>query len=127
MARFGTIVRGVLSFVLALTACRTVPAQRECPSVIIDPSAESRAALAEAVSQALNGARVKLADDALTKTDLLTIERELHRDSSGLPLNGRERRMPEQFRLVKAGEQCTLVHAGTGRRFPLAGVKCAPL
>ena len=113
--------------VVALIACRTIPAPREAPAVITDPTPESRAALAKAVSAALNGAHVKLADDALTKTDTLIIERDQPRDPSGVPMDGRERGMPEQFRLVKAGAQCSLVHQRTDKRYPLTGVTCAPL
>ncbi len=110
---------------LIAAACRTVPAQREVAAVILDPSAQSKAALSKAVSEALHGPPVKLADNALTKTDWLIIEREHPRDAAGHPLDGREREMPEQFRLVKAGDQCTLVHQRTERRFPLAGVACS--
>jgi len=113
--------------VLALAACRTVPTRREVPAVITHPTPESRAALAAAVSQALNGAPVTLADDALSKTDTLIIEREHPRDGSGQLLNGRVRGLAEQFQLVKAGDQCSLVHLRTERHFTLAGVTCSAL
>jgi hypothetical protein len=113
--------------VVALVACRTIPATREAPAVITDPTPESRAALAKAVSAALNGAHVKLADDALTKTDTLIIEHEQPRDPTGAPPDGRQRGMPEQFRLVKAGAQCSLVHQRTDKRYPLTGVTCSLL
>lgn len=115
------------SLMIATEGCRTVPERREQRAVIIHPGGQSWAALSDAVSKALNGARVRLADDALINTDLLIVEREQLRDPSGLPINGREREMPEQFRLVKAGDQCILVHTRTGRRFPLSGVDCSPL
>ena len=93
----------------------------------MDPTPESRAALSRAVSEALNGAKVKLAADALTKTDVLIIEREQALDPAGHPLNGRERETPEQFQLVKSGDQCVLIHRRTERRFTLAGVACSAL
>ena len=107
-------------------ACRTVAAPRDAPAVIVDPTAESRAALARAVGAALNGAQVSLADDALTGRSTLAIERVRRRDASGLPLNGRELGRPELFRLVKSGAECVLVHERSGRRFALADTACAP-
>jgi hypothetical protein len=110
---------------LVVVACRTVPSRRDVPAVIVNPTPQSRAALAAAVSEALNGAKVTLADDALTRTDSLIIEREQPRDPTGRPLDGRERGMPEHFQLVKSGDQCVLVHRRTERRFPLAGIACS--
>ena len=112
---------------LMVAGCRTVPARSDVPAIIVNATPESRAVLAKAVSDALNGAPVKLAADALTKTDVLIIEREHPRDPAGHPLDGRERQMPEHFQLVKSGDQCVLVHRRTERRFRLAGVECSAL
>ncbi len=112
---------------LIAAACRTIPDQRDVPAVIVDPTAQTKAALSKAVSEALHGLPVKLADDALTKTDLLIIEREHPRDPAGHPLDGREREMPEQFQLVKSGDQCILIHRRTERRFSLMDVACSML
>ena len=114
------------AMILGATGCRTVSAQSDVPAVIVSPSAQSKAAVTQAVSKALGGVPLKIADDALTKTDLLIIEHEQPRDGEGRPLNGRERGRPEQFHLVKLGNQCTLIHARTDRRFPLPAVSCAP-
>ena len=111
---------------LMFAGCRTVSSPGEVPAIIVNATPESRAALTKTVSEALNGAPVKLAADALTKTDVLIIEREHPLDMAGHPLNGREREMPEHFQLVKSGDQCVLVHPRTERRFPLAGVECSP-
>jgi len=110
---------------LMLAGCRTVSSPSEVPAIIVNATPESRAALAQTVSEALNGAPVKLAADALTKTDVLIIERERALDPAGHPLNGREREMPGQFQLVKSGDQCILVDRRTERRFPLDGVACS--
>lgn len=114
------------AMMLMATGCRTVAAHREVPAVIVNPTAESKAALAKAVSDALHGTPVKLADDALTKTDSLIIEREHALDPQGHPLDGRERGRPEHFHLVKLGDQCILIHQRTEQRFALAGVTCSP-
>jgi len=86
------------------------------PAIIVNVTPESRASLSKAVSEALNGAPVKLAADALTKTDVLIIEREQARDPNGQMLNGREREMPEHFQLVKSADQCVLVHRLSDQR-----------
>ncbi len=127
MPRLVSAFWAVSGVALAVVACRTVPPRRDVPAVIANPTPQSRAALAAAVSEALNGAKVTLADDALTRTDALIIEREQPRDPSGRPLDGRERGMPEHFQLVKSGDQCILIHRRTERRFPLAGVACSAL
>ena len=111
--------------VLVVVACRTVPSRSEVPAIIVNATPESRATLAKVVSEALNGAPVKLAADALTKTEVLIIEREQALDPAGHPLDGRSREMPEHFQLVKSGDQCVLVHQRTERRFPLGGVACS--
>jgi len=90
----------------------------EVVAVIDQPTRESRAELARAVSSALNGVPVTLADDASTRDSLLIIER---------PLSGRDLGKPENFRLLKAGEQCTLVHERTGRHTTPASTTCQPL
>jgi hypothetical protein len=111
---------------LSTAACRTPHARHDVPAVIVHPTAESRAALAQAVSSALHGAPVTLADDALTDASTLVIERARRLDPSGLPANGRELGPPERFRLVKSGGECVLVHERSGTRLALSATACAP-
>jgi hypothetical protein len=101
------------------------PAQdADVPALIVNPTPESRAALSQAVSSALNRRSVTLADDALTRESTLVIERAVRRDASGLRVQGREPGLPERFRLVKSGGSCVLVHERTGQRFPLGHTRC---
>ena len=118
-------MRGLLaagSFLLS--ACASSQAQEGVPAVITNPTAESRAELQHAVSSALQGAPVTLADDALTNTSSLIIDRTAARDAVGRRLNGRELGRPEQFRLLKQGNQCVLVHENSGKRQVLESVRC---
>lgn len=92
-------------------------AQAQVAAVIDKPTKESRAELAQAVSRMLNGAPVRLADDALSRDSALIIEK-AH--------SGRDLDKPEHFRLVKAGNQCMLVHERTGQRVTLAATTCRP-
>ncbi len=121
-------LRGALAAGLgsALFACRTGQPRPEVPARIVDPTEQSRAALARAVSAALGGAPVTLADDALTRGSALLVERAWVHDPAGLPANGRRLGAPERFRLVESGGACILVHEGTGRRYPLAATACSP-
>jgi len=112
-----------------LTACATTSTAKELPAVIVRADAQSRAALQSAVSGALDRASVILAADALTQQSRLSIEPVRLRDPEGSiaqgRAQGRETRMPEQFRLVKSGHQCVLIHERTGQRIPLVNTKCA--
>jgi len=105
-------------------ACVAHQTPRDEPAVISPVTAESRAELRRAVSRALDGAPVTLADDALTRESELLVERVRHRDAHGLPIAGRETGRPERFRLVRSGPHCVLVHEGTGRRATLADTGC---
>jgi hypothetical protein len=108
---------------LPLAACRTVHRSAGAPAVIVDPTAESRAALAAAVGAALGGAPVTLAVDALTRSSTLTVERATPPGASAA--GGRDLGAPERFELVKQGDRCILVHAATGRTFVLARTACS--
>ena len=115
------------SAIVSLGACKSAPIRQDLPAVVAQPTPRSVAELAQAVSAALNGVPVTLADDALTKESTLVIERAPHRDPSGLPAQGRERTAPERFRLVKNGADCVLVHEGSGQRFVLRDTTCSPI
>jgi hypothetical protein len=109
---------GILFCAALLAGCQDRPAR------IVDPTDASRAALQRVVSIALNGANVTLADDALTKSSLLTIEPKVYRDAQGERVMGRETRTPIHFRLIKQGEQCLLVLQNNGAKWPLTDTTC---
>jgi hypothetical protein len=111
---------------LILAGCAPRSAQPDVPALLTHPTGQSRAELARIVSEALNGAPVTLADDALTAGDTLIIERAIRRDAEDMNLRGRETGRPEHFRLVKSGSRCVLVHVGTGRRWELTSATCSP-
>lgn len=109
-----------------LSACTTLQAQPDVAALITNPSAESRADLQSAVTAALNVASITLADDALTQTSILIIDRTRPRDAGGRQLSGRDVGKPEQFQLVKQGARCVLVHQASGKRFDLPKTTCKP-
>ncbi len=112
-----------------LMACTTSSASRDVPAVIVDPTPASRAELRLAIQRALHSAPILLADDALTHSDLLPIDRAMRRDPQGRPLNGLDvHGRPELFRLVKSGNSCVLVHQDSeGLRQTLPTTKCQPV
>ena len=95
-----------------LSACAA--AQTEVPARLDKPTPE----LARAVSAVLGGAPVTLAADALTRDSVLIVEK---------PLTGRDLGRPERFHLVKAGNDCVLVHERTGARTRLRSTTCVPV
>lgn len=107
-----------------LPACRAWPAPPALPAVITQATPASRAELERAVSQALGGAPVRLADDALTRDSLLVIGRAQARAANGLPLNGRELGRPQHFHLIERGARCILVHIESGRARVLRHTHC---
>ncbi len=111
-----------------LPACAT-SSGREVPAVIVDPTPASRAALRLAVQRALHSDPILLADNALTHSNLLPIERVRRRDPQGRPLNGLDvGGRPELFHLVKSAEDCVLIHDDTEQlRQVLAATKCSPV
>jgi hypothetical protein len=108
------------------SAAGSVLAAHECPAVLTNPSARSRAELVHLVSAALNGAPVRLADDSLTRDSTLIIDRVQPRDAAGRPLDGRTLERPEHFRLVTHGSDCILIHERTGKRQILRSARCQP-
>jgi hypothetical protein len=118
-----------LALLLLLTAgCKSAPEPQRAPegalARIVNPTPQSRAALAQAVRDALDGVPVMLADDALTRESTLIVERAAHRDPEGHRAQGRELGRPERFMLFKTGADCVLVHERTGRRLPLVATEC---
>jgi hypothetical protein len=114
----------MISALSAALLMATAAQDAEVPALIVNPTAESRAALLQAVRSALNGASVTLADEALTGESTLAIERTVRRDAAGRRVQGRELGLPERFRLVKSGGSCVLVHERTGRRSVLDHTQC---
>ena len=111
--------------VLTPVACGTLSAQEQ-PAVIASPTAQTRAELVRVVSAAMNGQPVMLADDALTRDSVLTIERRTPPGPQGRAATGRTLEAPEQFKLVLRGTRCVLVRAADGREWELEEARCVP-
>jgi hypothetical protein len=108
---------------LVVAGCASV-AQPDAPAHIVAPDATSRAELREVVTRALQRMDVTLADDALTQSSVLMIERTPARDATGQRLSGRDYEQPETFELVTSGSRCILIHRRTGERYELRRSRC---
>lgn len=118
---------------MALVACKTTAppsdqasSEGDQPAVIVNPTAESRAELQRVVSDMLFGAEVTLADDALTDSSVLIIERKRIRSMQNPPLSGRDLGQPERFQLLTTGTRCVLVHGPDQARYELTEADCVP-
>ena len=116
-------IAAVILFVIGLAGCQTLVATDDLPAWITNPDGASRAALQTAVNEALN-TDVALADDALTDSSILTIERNIPGSLEGQPAQGRNMDMPIQFRLVVSGGDCVLIDQRDESRRVLENTSC---
>ncbi len=108
-----------------LFGCQTLATAGDVPARITDPTDASRAALRDAVNEAL-GIQVTLAEDALTTSSILTLEHNPPGSINSMPAQGRTLDAPIQFRLMMNGSDCILVNQRDGRRHTLADTTCSP-
>ena len=116
-----TILGTLLWFIL--TGCQTVDTDLDRPARIVNADADSRAALQAAVNEAL-GTEVLLAEDALTDSSLLTIERWPAGTMENPVPQGRILEKPIQFRLVINDSDCVLIDQRSESRHVLENTDC---
>ncbi len=117
----GAVIAGVA---LTMVGCQTLAGGEDMSARITNPTDHSRAALRNAVNDALN-TDVALADDALTDSSVLTIERRPPRSMQSPPAQGRNMDTPIQFRLVLNGSDCVLIDQRDNSRYLLEKTTCA--
>ena len=106
-----------------IAGCQTVAMGDDKPARISNPTDDSRAALQQTVNEVLN-TNVTLADDALTDSSLLIVERVMPKSMEGSPAQGRTMEMPIQFRLVINGDDCILIDQRDESRHVLQDTSC---
>ncbi len=119
-----TKVLALAAFAMSLAGCKNVAPDVDQAAVIVDPDAASRAALQATVNAVLH-TEVALADDALTATSILSIERTIPQSIEGSPAQGRNMEMPIQFHLVTNGSECILIDQRDMSRTVLADTVCS--
>lgn len=115
----------VIVAALAPLACSTLSAQEQ-PAVIAAPTEASRAELKRVVTAAIGVQGITLADDALTRDNVLTLERRTPAGPQGQAATGRTLEEPQQFRLVLRGSSCWLVRDADAREWELREAMCVP-
>jgi hypothetical protein len=113
----------IAALAVGVGGCQTVATEHDEAAHIINADDASRAALQRAVNDALN-THVTLADNALTETSLLIIERSPPRNMQSVPALGRNMDVPIQFRLVINREDCILVDQRDRSRYILEDTTC---
>ena len=107
-------------FVLA--GCGQAPVRPDAAAVLVAPSSAVRAELRAALTAALGTAPVALAEDALTLTNVLIVDRARPREPA---LAGRTvEASVQRFELVLTDGRCVLTRPADGGRWPLAEAVC---
>ncbi len=112
--------------ILLVSGCQTMNAAADVPALLSEPDEASRAALRDTISAIFGGQDVPLADDALTKSSLLLIERNPRGSLDAPPATGRVLEEPIRFRLVKSGGECVLIDLRDESRHLLPDTTCVP-
>ena len=109
---------------LGVGACQTTLENQDQAAVIVDADAASRSALADTLSNRFGGLEIRLADDALTRSSLLTLETG---STSIEQVQGmRVVTEPYRFRLVRNAGDCILIDLRDGSRHRLDNTRCQP-
>lgn len=109
---------------LVCTGCQTLTANPGQPALIVQPDADSIAALQATLSNIFGGQEVRLANDAFTRSSILVLQPDLKKTFSTPPATGRVLSAPFKFRLIKNGDACSLVDLRDGKRYRLADTAC---
>lgn len=115
-----------IPMLVMITSCQALTAYPDLPALIVQPDQDSRAALQATLSGLFGGSEVRLADDALTRTSLLTLEPGFQKNLSDPPATGRVLSAPYRFQLIKNGDNCVLIDLRDATRHLLADTTCIP-
>ncbi len=120
-----TSITSIAATLVVLSACFGGRATLEdVPALIVNPTPTSRFELTRVVTTAVNDTAIALADDALTGTSSLILERSPPRSIEAQAATGRLLDQPVRFRLVLNGENCVLINEADGRRWRLFQTQC---
>ena len=113
-----------IPLLLLLAGCRSVSGAADMPALISQPDANSRAALQATLSGLFGGIEIRLADDALTRSSLLTLELGAQSARVDPAASGRVVSAPYRCRLVRNGDDCILIDLRDASRHRLADTAC---
>lgn len=116
----------ITAALIVIAGCQSITADTDVPAIVVNPDDASRAALQTTLASRFGGQAVMLADDALTRSSLLTIEISSQDSPKAITAQGRNMGQPLRFRLVKNGSECTLIDLRDDSRHVLADTSCVP-
>ena len=116
----------MVSTLPVLSACQGLNRDPGVPAVIVESDDASRAALGKTLSDVFAGQEIPLADDALTRSSILTLQHNPGNQPQSQAATGRVVSAPIQFQLVKTGDGCFLVDLRDEKRYLLENTSCAP-
>ena len=116
-------IAATASLPLCLGACRSVAPPPDEPAWIVRPSPASRAEIERAIHALIGEREIRMSEDALTTSHVLTLEPAMQSRLEGRPL-GRNLEAPERFALMLQRGRCFLVHVASGRRERLLETRC---
>lgn len=120
-------ISGTLAIAACAGACSAPGIQQpDTPAVRTSLTAASKTEIEQVISAASGGVAVTIAENALTTSSMLVIERGLDRRIDRPPELGRDYGRPQRFQLVIDGGQCFLVQEDTELRWLLADTRCEP-
>ena len=107
-----------------IASCETHSPINDVPALIVGPTPASHGELVSIVSSVLGQSPVMLSHDALTRTNLLTIERKRIQRIEGDHDGRRMAEIPSQFRLVINKSDCVLIDRQEQSRYKLMEISC---
>jgi hypothetical protein len=93
-------------------------------AVLTNPGAEVKLEISQAIIALTGFSSVTLADQDLTQSSELVIERKHQRTAQGDLIQGRDLELPRRFQLVLQSGQCWLVHKATEQWTLLKKAQC---
>lgn len=109
---------------VTLSACQMTVAQVPKAAVLTNPGADVRLEISQAIIAMTGYSSVVLADQDLTQSSELVIERKHQRTANGELIQGRDLELPQRFQLVLQDGQCWLVQQKTTQRTLLKKAQC---
>jgi PBP1b-binding outer membrane lipoprotein LpoB len=113
----------ITGIALVLSGCQTMATDQDRPARIVNPDDASRAALQNTINTVLR-TNVVIANNALTDSSVLVIERSPPRTMQNPNPQGLILETPIQFRLVINGSDCILIDARDNGRYVLENTSC---
>ena len=112
----------IVVMIMVTASCETHSPINDVPALIDNPTPASHGELVGIVSSVLGQSPVMLSHDALTRTNLLTIEMKRIQRIEG---DGRRiEELPSQFRLVVNKSTCVLIYSRDQSRYILKETSC---